>query len=277
MEGVLNRINIGISTTSTTSHSTSKSSGGLYKGDDYLRSTSTGTSVSGHVPTGSLYPPNTGLAPYTYDSKLYHEKGPDEPGTDRNRNKRGGGGNDSDSDSDGSVGNASLDLASSHSSDEDEDSDGGPSWEKQVPKNKKVEEAKEQARKKKKELEEADKQISSQPPGYSTVIPQNQNYGHWPGDPNLSSFQMSESDYRQSEPTISSVPPDVTLPAQELQGHKEYIIPPVRTDSLLNDSFSSINRGSIHPPHDRMKVQVLTHNGSISSLSDSECSHETSV
>ena len=42
------------------------------------------------------------------------------------------------------------------------------------------------------------------------------NYGHWPGDPNLSGFHMSESDYQQ---TVSSNPPDVTLPAQQdLQG-----------------------------------------------------------
>jgi len=53
-------------------------------------------------------------------------------------------------------------------------------------------------------------------------------------------------------------------------GHRDYIIPPIRTDSLLNDSS-----GSNHILHDpsildpRMKVQVLTHNGSISS-DDSE-------
>lgn len=64
-DGGLARINVGISTTSTTSRSTSKSSGGLYKGEDYLRSTS--TSTSGNMPpvkyphTGSLPPP------YAYD------------------------------------------------------------------------------------------------------------------------------------------------------------------------------------------------------------------
>lgn len=76
MEGCLNRtMNVGISTTSTTSRSTSKSSGGLYKGEDYLRSTS--TSTSGHVPSEGLYPPNTGIPPYGgYDQKAYHEKRP---------------------------------------------------------------------------------------------------------------------------------------------------------------------------------------------------------
>lgn len=47
-DNTLSRINVGISTTSTTSRSTSKSSGGLYKGDEYLRSTS--TSTSGNIP-----------------------------------------------------------------------------------------------------------------------------------------------------------------------------------------------------------------------------------
>lgn len=102
------------------------------------------------------------------------------------------------------------------------------------------------------------------------------NYGHWPGDPNLSGFHMSESDYQQ---TVSSNPPDVTLPAQqELQGHRDYIIPPVRKDSLVADPTTSPRSPYIlppPPPETRMKVQVLTHNGSISS--DTECSDETTV
>ncbi|XP_033746006.1 LOW QUALITY PROTEIN: cadherin EGF LAG seven-pass G-type receptor 2-like [Pecten maximus] len=276
MDGCLNRtMNVGISTTSTTSRSTSKSSGGLYKGEDYLRSTS--TSTSGHVPSESLYPPNAGIPPYGYDLKAYHEKRPN--GTNDHMdgpNKRSG--NDSDSDSDGSVGRASLSLASSHSSDDEDDV--AFTWEKEIPLNQKVEEAKEQARKKKKEMDEAEKQKNNtvNPPLYNQ-IQQQQQYGHWPGDPNLSGFQFTESeDYRQSDQvTMSSVPPDVTLPAQELQAsHRDYIMPPVRTDSLLNDSSSSNTHGPFHPPQDpRVKVQVLTHNGSISS--DSECSHETSV
>lgn len=59
IDGYINRTNVGISTTSTTSRSTSKSSGGLYKGDDYLRSTD--TSTSGHAPS------------YAYDN-AYHQK-----------------------------------------------------------------------------------------------------------------------------------------------------------------------------------------------------------
>lgn len=45
---------------------------------------------------------------------------------------------DSDSESDVSIGQASIELASSHSSDEEDDFDIGPSWEKQLPKNKKI-------------------------------------------------------------------------------------------------------------------------------------------
>jgi hypothetical protein len=45
---------------------------------------------------------------------------------------------DSDTESDVSVGQASIELASSHSSDEDDEFDIGPSWEKQLPKNKKI-------------------------------------------------------------------------------------------------------------------------------------------
>lgn len=62
----LSRINVGISTTSTTSRSTSKSSGGLYKGDEYLRSTSTSTSTN--IPPVRY--PKTGPLPaaYGYDA-----------------------------------------------------------------------------------------------------------------------------------------------------------------------------------------------------------------
>ena len=62
--GIINHVNVGISTTSTTSKSTSKSSGGIYKGEDYLRSTS--TSTSGNIPAykkpGAL-PPMYGYDP----------------------------------------------------------------------------------------------------------------------------------------------------------------------------------------------------------------------
>lgn len=141
VDGGLHRMNIGISTTSTTSRSTSKtSSGGLYKGDDYMRSTNSST-TSGHAPSSSMHHANTGIPPYdSYHSSL-HDTRPDDPDTGEKTNKIKP---DSDSDSDESVDHASLELASSHSSDEDEDIDEGPKWE--MPKSKKVEEAKEQAR-----------------------------------------------------------------------------------------------------------------------------------
>ena len=58
--GHINHVSVGISTTSTTSKSTSKSSGGIYKGEDYLRSTN--TSSSGGIPPYKHKPP-----PYGYD------------------------------------------------------------------------------------------------------------------------------------------------------------------------------------------------------------------
>lgn len=51
-------------------------------------------------------------------------------------------------------------------------------------------------------------------------------------------------------------------------GHRDYIIPPVRKDSLVADPTTSPRSPYIlppPPPETRMKVQVLTHNGSISS------------
>lgn len=53
-------------------------------------------------------------------------------------------------------------------------------------------------------------------------------------------------------------------------GHRDYIIPPTRTDSLLNDSSSISKVSSVmaNLPSERVKVQVLTHNGSISSDSE---------
>lgn len=126
VDGGLHRMNIGISTTSTTSRSTSKtSSGGLYKGDDYMRSTNSST-TSGHAPSSSMHHANTGIPPYdSYHSSL-HDTRPDDPDTGEKTNKIKP---DSDSDSDESVDHASLELASSHSSDEDEDIDEGPKWE----------------------------------------------------------------------------------------------------------------------------------------------------
>ena len=75
IDGGLNRINIGISTTSTTSRSTSKTgSSGAYRADGYLRSTS--TSTSGNIPSGPEYAQNAGIPPYGYDSSMFHDKPP---------------------------------------------------------------------------------------------------------------------------------------------------------------------------------------------------------
>lgn len=63
--GIVNHISVGISTTSTTSKSTSKSSGGIYKGEDYLRSTN--TSSSGGIPAYK-HSKSVGIPPpYGYD------------------------------------------------------------------------------------------------------------------------------------------------------------------------------------------------------------------
>ncbi|XP_060555146.1 cadherin EGF LAG seven-pass G-type receptor 2-like isoform X2 [Ruditapes philippinarum] len=325
-DGGLARINVGISTTSTTSRSTSKSSGGLYKGEDYLRSTS--TSTSGNMPPVK-YPRTDGLPPpYGYDPE-----NPDDPDSMQIHPKREN--NDSDSDSEMSE-RVSLDLASSHSSDEEDDIDVQMDWESQIPKNKKIEEAKEQMRKKKEEFLQQQQQQQQQQPSPMAPSSQHQYHnpfdqhiyagppspkyspkplhapGHWPGDPQLSGYTGSDSEYRTSDhPTLSSTQPDVTLQTPEYKGREFKIATPRRTNSIMNESMSS--SGNSHTPmgspqvvrapqeaprspvqkynsplhsprdlsptdlspRDRMKVKVLTHRGSVSS--DSECSHETCV
>ncbi|ESO95836.1 hypothetical protein LOTGIDRAFT_231995 [Lottia gigantea] len=170
----LHRINIGISTTSTTSQSTSKSSG--IRKDTYLRSTS--SSTSGHVPTGPIYPPNTGIAPYGYDPSFNHNK-------DMNGKILAKTGQDSDSDSDGSDNN-SLDLASSHSSDDEEDMDTNR-WD-QMASSEIVEKAKEQLEKQRKEKDE----MKNKSPFINESV--------WPGEKT-----------RDVEGRLSSQRPDVTM------------------------------------------------------------------
>ncbi|XP_064606055.1 LOW QUALITY PROTEIN: cadherin EGF LAG seven-pass G-type receptor 2-like [Liolophura sinensis] len=260
-ENGLNRINVGISTTSTTSRSTSKTSSGTggYK-NNYLRNSS--TSTSGHVPSGSLYPPNTGIPPYGYDPAAFQRmKHPDDPDTGENDRKRT---NDSDSDSDMSVGRHSLELASSHSSDEDDDYD-GPKWEQQLPKNKILEEAI-------KRKEEKQKQRSAE----NVLSPHPyRDHPEQPSDPGtrqpdlLNAAGIRTGSERVHPPDYRSI----------YGGPNQYIVPPVRKDSLppLNKSESSENTGSNRPPsRERTTVQVLTHNGSVTS-SDSESSNETTV
>ncbi|KAK2186145.1 hypothetical protein NP493_212g03054 [Ridgeia piscesae] len=115
LEGGLSRVNVGISTTSTTSRSTSKSGGGLYHPDPYLHSSSTSTNPNAPYD----YPPNAGIPPYGYDSAQFNGKPPtDDPDTGEMDRKRRV---DSDSDSDSAMENPDLDLASSHSSDDEDD------------------------------------------------------------------------------------------------------------------------------------------------------------
>ena len=74
LDGGLNRMNVGISTTSTTSRSTSKSSGAIYRPEGYLHNHSTSTSTN--IPSAGI-PANAGIPPYGYDSSLFHNKAPD--------------------------------------------------------------------------------------------------------------------------------------------------------------------------------------------------------
>ncbi|XP_076447464.1 LOW QUALITY PROTEIN: cadherin EGF LAG seven-pass G-type receptor 2-like [Babylonia areolata] len=254
------RINVGISTTSTTSQS-SKSTGRYpprYR-DDFGRSTSSSTSA-GHVASGTGQIPNTGVAPYGYDPNItdplpedkYEGQSPSKPE-----------GNDSDSDSDASMDRNSLDLASSHSSDEDDDFEIGPPWDQHIPKSKAVAQAREQLEKHKKEKER--ERLGNN---------NSEQHGVNSGQVDIS---VDLDPPPTSRPHISSVPPDVTLSAAaQRSGRKVTIVPPVRSDSLQNNyATSSSNVGSDVAASGRVQVQVLTHNGSLSS--ESESSDETNV
>ncbi|XP_049823743.1 protocadherin-like wing polarity protein stan isoform X2 [Aethina tumida] len=104
-----NRRNIGISTSSTTSRSTTKTSSSPYRSDTHLRHTSTSTSNYNSTSDVPSY-----MRGFEQEGLHRHRELPEEG---ERRERRG----DSDSDSDGSEGR-SLDLASSHSSDDDESS-----------------------------------------------------------------------------------------------------------------------------------------------------------
>ncbi|XP_025106932.1 cadherin EGF LAG seven-pass G-type receptor 2-like isoform X2 [Pomacea canaliculata] len=250
------RVNVGISTTSTTS-SSSRYGPPRFKGEDFGRSTS--SSTSGHGPSSSGYPPNTGIAPYGFNpatgealpEEEYERESPSKPR-----------GNDSDSDSDASADRNSLDLASSHSSDDDDEFEIGPPWDQQIPKSKAVEKAREQLEKRKKERERE-------------RLGNNNTDQQWV-DSSQVDVGMDHDPPPTSRPHMSSVPPDVTLPASsERTARKVTIVPPVRSDSLQNNYTSSSNVPSEMATSGRVKVQVLTHNGSLSS--DSESSDETNV
>ena len=81
-----------------------------------------------------------------------------------------------------------------------------------------TEEAKEQARRLKKQSEEIKEAEDAHLPPLPPLYP-GPPYRHWPGDPNLSGLQVSDSEYRPSDQhTVSSMPPDVTLTTQHVQG-----------------------------------------------------------
>ncbi|XP_017787025.1 PREDICTED: protocadherin-like wing polarity protein stan isoform X1 [Nicrophorus vespilloides] len=106
------RRNIGISTSSTTSRSTTKTSSSPYRSDTHLRHTSTSTSNYNSTSDVPSY-----LRGFEQDGGMHRHREVVEDSGRRDRRD----GRDSDSDSDGSEGR-SLELASSHSSDDDESS-----------------------------------------------------------------------------------------------------------------------------------------------------------
>ncbi|GFR69625.1 cadherin EGF LAG seven-pass G-type receptor 1 [Elysia marginata] len=245
--------NIGISTTSTTSRSSNKSS--LAKGGKYLQSTSSSASagISGkehHVPYGCFESP-------------FKEKGKDDPNHD-------GKGGSSDSESDGgSLDRHSMELASSHSSDDEDEFDLNPNWANQVPKSKAVELAIEQLEKMKKEKEQS--RLGNNNTFEEPAV--NELADH-PSSPELR--HHAHPQHQHIHPTPVPNPPDVTLPAIQQSGLG--MVTPVRRDSLphhYHTPHSPSTSPAMAPSHPTpaSTVQVLTHNGSISS--DSESSETT--
>ncbi|KAK4875010.1 hypothetical protein RN001_011432 [Aquatica leii] len=106
----VNRRNIGISASSTTSRSTTKTSSSPYRSDTQLRQTSTSTSNYNSTSDVPSY-----LHGFENETALQHHRIAEEDEQRRERRAQ------SDSDSDASEGR-SLELASSHSSDDDESS-----------------------------------------------------------------------------------------------------------------------------------------------------------
>ncbi|XP_060527638.1 protocadherin-like wing polarity protein stan isoform X2 [Cylas formicarius] len=107
------RRNIGISASSTTSRSTTKTSSSPYRSDTHLRNTSTSTSNYNSTSDVPSY-----LRSFDQTTNLRRREVTEQSDLKESRERNRG---DSDSDSDGSEGR-SLDLASSHSSDDDESS-----------------------------------------------------------------------------------------------------------------------------------------------------------
>lgn len=92
----------------------------------------------------------------------------------------------------------------------------------------------------------------------------NPQFNHWPGDPHLANHQINESDFRPADPysiqhTMSSVPPDVTLHAQEFQGSRDYLASSHYTSSdfaSTSNDYSSLYTGS----HDQPSSTVQSSN-----------------
>ncbi|KAF8796749.1 Cadherin EGF LAG seven-pass G-type receptor 2 like protein [Argiope bruennichi] len=116
--------NMGISTSSTTSRSTTKTSSSPYRSDSHLKNTSTSTSHA-----GSDTRRRSSRKGYLYGRHRHKHRVVDDPDTGEINRQRT---RDSDSESDLSLDHASLDLASSHSSDEDEYN--GDTWKKKAAK-----------------------------------------------------------------------------------------------------------------------------------------------
>nr|CAD7455893.1 unnamed protein product [Timema tahoe] len=105
------RRHVGISTSSTTSRSTTKTSSSPYRSDTQLRQTTTSSGTSNYNSTSDMPSYVRGM-----DSSLHRHREIVEESPTRARRP------ESDSDSEASVDRRSLELASSHSSDDDESS-----------------------------------------------------------------------------------------------------------------------------------------------------------
>ncbi|CAH1784160.1 unnamed protein product [Owenia fusiformis] len=289
LDGGLHRINIGMSTTSTTSRSTSKT--GSSREGRYLAHSATSTSTgsrSGHVPSHKSFP-NAGIPPYGYDyqdSSMFHNKPPTEDDPDTGELQVVPERRHRDSDSDSDLSN-DLDLASSHSSDEDDD----PMTRWDLPKNKMLEQLKSQTPKQSPVSPSGPAHSTplgpsaGSPPPYASVTsphqpsPRMQSPGMqsprtrspWaPADPYN---YMNEADIQDPEQIKTSYlrSSKDQLKSPESGGNSpKHIVPPRRIDSLPSPARSNKALSK-----QRIAVQVLTHNGSISS--ESENSNETSV
>ncbi|XP_074645849.1 cadherin EGF LAG seven-pass G-type receptor 2-like [Tubulanus polymorphus] len=250
VDGMVSRAacSVGISTTSTTSRSTDRtSSGGFYGPSKIYRQESTSTSDHPEF-ISDFTVPNHG-----YDSSLFHDKSLPIGDPDTGEISRGKQQPQSDSDSDVSVCNASLELASSHSSDND-DEDGLPRWDQMTNFNKH-----------KKQM----KPFTKITPKHSTPMCDN------------SVLNLSHNTHINAE---NKLPPKARKKKRFISSNSDGVCPTNVSkkinnsvqDSSLPDEESISTQSQIHHMHHppRVAVQVLTHNGSISS---DDGSNETCV